>query len=117
MVVGFVVSSNPKTILIRAIGPSLSTFGVSGVLAQPILEIFNSQNQSIYKNVGWTTQAAAVVADIKARSTAVGAFPIPDNSNDSVLLVTLQPGSYTVQIKGVNDSGGVVIAEAYEVTK
>lgn len=115
MIVGIVVAERPKTVLIRAVGPSLSSFGLTGVLAQPVLEVFDSSNQVIHRNTGWGTQSAAVVADIKAKAQAVGAFAIPDGSADSALLVTLAPGNYSVQIKGVNDGTGVAIVEAYEV--
>lgn len=114
MIVGIAVTDNPKTVLVRAIGPSLATFGITGVLSQPILEIYDSKSQVIFRNVGWGTQPATTVAGIKTKSVAVGAFAIPDNSNDSVLLVTLQPGNYSVQITGVNDGTGVAIAEVYE---
>ena len=109
---GFVVAGNTsETVLLRAIGPSLALapFDLTGVLAQPVITLF-SGNTPIYSNTAWGGDS--VLATVEA---TVGAYAIPSNSLDSLLLVTLPPGSYSVQISGVNGGTGIATAEIYEV--
>ena len=110
---GFVIGgATAKTVLVRAIGPGLSQFGVGGVLSDPQLALFNTKtNTKIAENDNWggDSQVTTVV-------TAVGAFKI-DNaaSKDAILLVTLAPGNYAAQVSGVGGTGGTAIVEVYEV--
>ena len=108
---GFVIGgATSKTVLIRVIGPTLAVFGVSGVLADPKLELFSGVSK-INENDNWGGGAA-----LSAAFASVGAFPLADAaSKDAVLLVTLMPGSYTAQASGVNGTGGTAIVEVYEV--
>ena len=109
---GFVVSgSTPKTVLVRAIGPTLGTlFGVPGVVADPQLALFNSASVKIGENDNWGGTAA-----LTAAFTAVGAFQLPAASRDAAVLATLAPGNYTVQVSGVGGTTGVAIVEIYDV--
>ena len=63
------------------------------------------------------SQASATTAEvtIAARAQAVGAFPLTTASKDAVLLLTLPPGAYTVQLTGVGNATGVGIVEVYDV--
>ena len=57
---GFVVSGpGPKTVVVRALGPSLSSFGLSGVLADPVLTVYNSSGEIIASNDNWQTDVGA----------------------------------------------------------
>jgi len=111
LVAGFVIGgTGTDTLLIRGIGPGLTQFGVTGVLASPQVTIFDASGNSIGFNSGWgggSTLASAF--------TQVGAFALPANSADSAMLVTLPAGSYTVQVAGANGSTGVALVEVYEV--
>ena len=110
---GFVVSgSQSGKVLIRAIGPTLSQFGVAGALAQPSLSVVNSSGTVIASNTVWSTNANA--SAIATEMTAVGAFPLPSGSSDSVLLLTLPPGAYTAIVSGVNAASGVALVEVYQ---
>ena len=110
MIAGFVVSgSAPKSVLIRAIGPSLAAFGVTGVLADPKLELF-SGSAKINENDNWAGADALVNS-----FSSVGAFALDVNSKDAALLATLAPGSYTVQVSGVANTTGVALVEVYEI--
>jgi uncharacterized repeat protein (TIGR03806 family) len=102
----------PKTVLIRAVGPTLSLFGLDGLLASPVLTLYNKQNQPIATNTGWSTAPNA--ADIRATATRVGAFALPDGSKDSVVLATLLPGDYTALTAGNNSTTGVALVEVYD---
>ncbi len=98
-----------KTVLIRAVGPTLGLFGVGGTLANPRLDLFSGTTK-IFENDDWGGDATMTNA-----FQSVGAFQLPGNSRDAALLVTLAPGSYTVQVSGVNGTTGVALIEIYEV--
>jgi hypothetical protein len=110
---GFVVSGNSaKTLLIRAIGPTLAAFGVGGVIADPRLDVFASgATTPLSSNDNWGGNAA-----LAAAFRAVGAFALPaTESRDAALLVFLQPGSYSAQVSGVGGQTGEVLLEIYEM--
>ena len=109
---GFVVSGTaPRQVLIRADGPSLSAFGVTGALPDPVLTVYNSSGGQVATNTGWTTNTN--VTAITTAALEVGAFALPANSKDSAILVTLAPGSYTVGITSAANNSGIVLFEAY----
>jgi len=99
-----------KRVLIRGVGPGLTPFGVTGVLAQPPLTLL-SGSSTVAANTNWTTSADA--AAITAASAQVGAFGLANN--DSALIATLAPGNYTAQVLGVNNATGVALIEVYEL--
>ncbi len=105
---GFVIAGGLKTVLVRAIGPGLAAFGVPGTLADPTLTIFDSRNAAVATNDNWSAADAASF-------TQVGAFPLPANSKDAVIVATLQPGAYTAQVSGTAAATGVAILEVYDL--
>lgn len=110
LIAGFVVGgTTPKQVLVRAVGPSLAAFGVGGALADPQLEIYSGSNLSATNN-NWGGGLPIIDA-----SNRVGAFPLPQNSLDAVLMLTLSPGSYTAQVRGVANGTGVALIELYDV--
>jgi len=113
LIAGFVVQGTQSaTLLVRGVGPTLSTFGVTGVLAQPVLSVLNSSGTVVASNTGWSTNPNA--AQIAAATNGY-TFALPANSADSALLLTLPPGSYTAQISGANGTTGVALAEVYKI--
>ena len=108
---GFIVTGNfPKTLLIRGIGPALTNFGIDGALADPALTIYQD-GKAIATNEGWANNPAITTAAIQT-----GAFALPSGSKDAAVLITLNPGAYTAQIKSAkNASSGVALIEIYEV--
>lgn len=115
LIAGFSVAGNtPKTVLVRGIGPALAGFGVGGTLGDPKLELFrNGTDEAIATNDNWGSAANA--AQIATAAGNVGAFALAADGKDAVLLVTLQPGSYTAQVSGGNGSTGLALVEVYEV--
>jgi mono/diheme cytochrome c family protein len=111
LIPGFVVADGPKTLLIRAVGPTLSQFAVNGPLAQPVLTLLRG-TQPIAANTRWGTAANAT--DIRATALRIGAFSLPDNSADSALLATLAPGDYTAQVTSANNATGIALVELYD---
>jgi len=110
LITGFNIGgTTAKTLLIRAVGPALGVFGVTGFLVDPKLDLL-SGSAVIQSNDNWGGTAA-----ITAAAASVGAFALDAASRDAVLLVTLQPGSYTAQVTGVGNTTGVALVEIYEV--
>lgn len=110
---GFVISGNaPKLVLVRAAGPALAAYGLTGVLARPTLTLFQGQSP-IASNTGWTTAANA--SDIASAAAQAGAFPFVANSADSALLLRLAPGDYSARATAADGGNGLALIEAYEV--
>ncbi|MCX6954759.1 MAG: NHL repeat-containing protein [Verrucomicrobia bacterium] len=113
LIAGFVLSGSvPKTLLIRAAGPSLARLGLgaSGLLSDPKLTLFRGST-SLDENDNW-----GGTVELKAASRTVGAFDLDsDASKDAALLVTLPPGVYTAQVTGANAGVGVALIEIYEL--
>ncbi|MSU50005.1 MAG: hypothetical protein EXS37_13125 [Opitutus sp.] len=112
LIAGFVVGGgSPVRVLVRAVGPTLGAFGVGGTLVDPKLEIFNASAAKVAENDNW-----GGTADLKTAFASVAAFALSaDGSRDSALVATLQPGNYTAQITGVNNTTGVALVEVYEL--
>jgi hypothetical protein len=111
LIAGFVIGgSTSRTVLIRASGPALIPFGVTGTLQDPMLELSSGSNP-IATNSAWGGNQ-----QITSAAAAVGAFPWDfPSSNDSAILVTLSPGAYTATVSGANGDSGVALVEVYEV--
>jgi M6 family metalloprotease-like protein len=110
LIAGFVVAgSGTKQVLIRAVGPTLATFGVAGALVDPELEVLDGASRVLGRNNNWDGALAPTFA-------RVGAFPLAAGSRDAAALVTLPAGStYTVKVSGVNNTSGEALVEVYEV--
>ena len=105
---GFIVRGPvPKRMILRAIGPSLTGAGVIGAMANPTLELHGSTGATIATNDNWQTSAQA--SEIGASGLA------PRNPLESAIVVTLQPGSYTAIVRGVNNTTGIALVEGYEL--
>lgn len=107
---GFVIAgSGMQRVLIRGIGPTLSTQGVSGALADPTLTLY-ARNEVIARNDDWQGNA-----ELRAAFAATGAFELPTDSTDAALLVTLPAGLYSAHVDGKNGGTGVAMVEIYAV--
>jgi isoamylase len=111
---GFVIQgSTARTVLIRATGPTLSAFGLGGLLKDPQLILTNTtgQNVVVATNTGWGADPSIIQV---ARS--VGAFSWGGSAtSDSALAITLPPGSYTAGVVGASADAGLALIEVYEV--
>jgi len=106
---GFIVAgSDPKTVVLRALGPSLSGFGVSGVLADPVLSVYNSSGTLIATNDNWQTDTGATFIEQNGLAPS-------DPAESASLQTDLAPGAYTMVVRGNNSTQGVSLAEAYEI--
>jgi hypothetical protein len=111
---GFVIrGSTSMTVLIRATGPTLAAFGLTGVLPDPALTLNDlgvTPNVVLAANTVWSGDPT-----IMAVAHSVGAFGWDSGSADSALLVTLPPGNYTAGVEGTSGDGGLALVEIYEV--
>lgn len=112
---GFIIGgSNSKKMLIRAIGPTLSQYGVNNSISDPKITLFKlsgSSNTQIAFNDNWGTGTDSASA---ADMAAAGAFTLPAGSRDAGLVMSLSPGNYTANVEGVNGAIGTALIEAYE---
>ena len=115
MIVGCTVSgSGHKRLLIRGVGPALSEFGLTGLLANPFLTLYNAQSQPIQTNDDWSNSPQT--NQMRSLAAATGAFDLPEGSVDSSLLALVAPGNYTaiVGAKPGSTFTGLALVELYE---
>jgi len=107
LIAGFIVSgSQPKKVVVRALGPTLSTLGVSGALADPTIAIFNSSNGLVASNDNWR--------DTQEVEIAASGFA-PPNDLESAIIATLPPGAYSAVVSGKNGGIGIGLVDVYEL--
>jgi len=110
LIAGFVIGgSGSKAVLVRGDGPSLTQFGVSGALPDPVLGLYNSASAKIGSNSKWG--GSSLLSGVFSQ---VGAFALPANSLDAALYQTLSVGAYTAQISSTNGDTGVALVEVYD---
>jgi hypothetical protein len=107
---GFIVGgSGSMQILLRALGPTLQNFGIAGFLADPTLELHDGSGNLLMSNDNWkdSPEQAAIMATGLA----------PPNDLESAILDTFTPGNYTGIVRGKNNTTGVALIEAYDLSK
>jgi hypothetical protein len=115
MVGGFIIDGNgPATIVIRVVGPELSAYGVPDVLADPQLRLF-AGTQTIAFNEDWESDAPANVQNFIHGQETTGAFPLDPGSASAGLVITLEPGPYTIHAASADGAAGEVLMEIYVV--
>jgi hypothetical protein len=103
---GFIITGvEPKQVLLRAIGPSLGVSGVTGVLADPFLEL-HRPNGTVVTNDNWMDTQKQEIIDTS--------IP-PTNDLESAIVATLDPGPYTAIVSGKNGSTGIGLVEVYDL--
>lgn len=106
MIGGFIVGGAQVTsILARAIGPSLSG-AVTGVLLDPMLELYDVNGVQIAANDDWRSSQKTEIS-----STGIA----PTDNRESAILVSLQPGPYTAIVRGKNETTGIALVEIYNL--
>jgi hypothetical protein len=108
---GFIVTgTQPKRVIIFAIGPSLSSFGFPGALADPVLELRDSSGGLIRSNNNWRS-------DQEAEIIATGIPPSNDLESAVVQTVPANGARYTAIVRGVNNTTGIAVVEAYDLDR
>src|SRR5438105_286439 len=104
---GFIITgSDAKKVLIRGLGPTLTSFGVPNALQDPVLELHDSTGAVVVGNDNWKIPQETAIA-----TTGLA----PPDDHESAILLTLQPGPYTVIESGKNGTSGVGLIELYDV--
>jgi hypothetical protein len=113
---GFILlGTEPKRVLIRAVGPSLEAAGVNGALADPTLELHDSTGALVGQNDNWqATQIGGVIAGEQFAQIHATGIP-PTNNAESAIIATLDPGAYTAILAGANSSTGIGLVEVYDL--
>lgn len=102
-----VVGTETKDVLLRALGPSLSDQGVPNSLPDPVLELHDSTGAIIGFNNNWKDTQQGAIEDT--------GIP-PTNDLESALVMSLDPGAYTVVVRGNNNTTGTALVEAYDLS-
>jgi hypothetical protein len=105
MIGGFILSSQiPNKVIVRAIGPSLTSLGVKGALADPMLELYDGYGTLLASNDNWrSTQEVEIQAS---------SIPPTDN-REAALVITLAPAAYSTIVRGANSTTGIALVEVY----
>ena len=107
VIAGFTVSgTEPSRLLLRAIGPSLTADGIDGALADPLMELHDSDGSLIYLNDNWRSGQEQAILDTSAA---------PSDPKESAIIATLPPGAYTAIVRGANNSTGIALVEIYAI--
>ena len=116
LVSGFVISgSTNRSVLVRAIGPTLAAFGVNDSLARPVLSVFQGSNM-VATNSAWGGPSRAAVEAMTDAFDRAGAFRLLDDAGyDAAVVLSLAPGSYTVQVKSGDAAPGATLLEVYDL--
>lgn len=119
LVAGFSVSATGqgKKLIIRAIGPSLVTFGVANSLKEPVLKIFDASGRPYENGYAYLPVVGGLTyeTDLAESLARTGAFPIPAGTKDVVVMMPFVSGNYTAQVTSGDGTSGTVLLEIYEV--
>ena len=103
---GFIITGGPKLVLVRALGPSLASQGVTPALQNPVLKLMSGATE-LRSNDDWPSESNS--DDIIATTIP------PSDASEASILVRLEPGAYTAVVTGANDSTGIALIEVYEI--
>lgn len=107
LIAGFIITgTEPKKVIIRGLGPSLT--GVSGVLANPTLELIDSDGTTLAFDDDWK--------DTQQSDIEASGIP-PENDAEAAIVRTLDPGAYTGILRGKNNATGIGVVEVYDLAQ
>jgi hypothetical protein len=116
MIGGFIVQgTGPKRVIVRAIGPELTQYGITNALANPRLELHNGTGALIGSNDNWQTTILGGIITSDQVSAIQNSGHAPTAPSESAIIANLQPGNYTAIVRGVNNTRGVALVEVYDL--
>ncbi len=116
MIGGFIVAGNrPKRVIIRAIGPELTPFGVPNVLADPTLELHDGMGAPIASNNNWQTTIIGGIIMNDQVQQILNSGLAPTDGRESAIIANLPAGNYTAIVRGVNGTTGIALVEVYDL--
>jgi hypothetical protein len=105
MIGGFIIHANATKVIVRAIGPELTAFGVAGALQDTVLELHDSSGAVIMSNDDWKASPD--------QQMILDAGLAPKDDRESAIVATLNPGAYTAIVRGKANTTGVALVEVY----
>ncbi len=116
MIGGFIVQgSGTKRVIVRAIGPELSQYGVPFPLPDPTLELYNGRGALIASNDDWQTTVIGGIITKDQVMDIQNSGHAPRQPTESAIIATLPPGRYTAIVRGKNIAVGVALVEVYDL--
>ncbi len=116
MIGGFIVQgTGPKRVIIRAIGPELTQFGITNPLANPTLELHDGTGAVIASNDDWQTTVIGGIITSSQVSDIQNSGHAPTAASESAIIANLSPGNYTAIVRGINSTTGVALVEVYDL--
>jgi len=116
MIGGFIVQgTQPKNVILRAIGPELSQHGVPDFLADPTLELHNENGAVIARNDNWQHTIIGGIITQNQVQDIQNSGHAPTDPSESAIVANLPPGNYTAIVRGVNGTIGVALVEVYDL--
>jgi hypothetical protein len=116
MIGGFIVQgTQPKNVIIRAIGPELSQYGIPNPLADPTLELHNGTGALIGRNDNWQQTIIGGIITQNQVQDIQNSGHAPADASESAIIANLPPGNYTAIVRGVNNTTGVALVEVYDL--
>jgi len=117
MIGGFIVQgAEPKRVIIRAIGPELTQYGVPDPLANPTLELHDGAGALIASNDNWQRTIIGGIITGDQRRDIRNSGHAPGDGRESAIIADLPGGNYTAIVRGVNDTAGVALVEVYDLS-
>jgi len=117
MIGGFIVQgTQPKMVIIRAIGPELTPFGVPNVLANPTLELHNGAGALIASNDNWQATIIGGIITQDQVQEILNSGRAPTDTMESAIIANLPAGNYTAIVRGVSSTTGVALVEVYDLS-
>jgi len=114
---GFIIQgSEPKRVIIRAIGPELTQYGVANPLLNPTLELHNRTGTLIASNDNWQHTIIGGIITMNQVQDIRNSGYAPGDGRESAIIADLQPGNYTAILRGVNNMTGVALVEVYDLS-
>jgi acetyl esterase/lipase len=116
MIGGFIVQgTGTKRVIIRAIGPELTRYGVTNALANPTLELHNAAGALIGSNDNWQTTIIGGTITSDEVSDIRNSGHAPTDANESAIIANLAPGNYTAIVRGLSNTTGIALVEVYDL--
>jgi hypothetical protein len=116
MIGGFIVQgTQPKRVIVRAIGPELTQYGVPNALPNPTLELHDATGALIASNDNWqTTIIGGIITSTQVTDIQNSGYA-PTDGRESAIIGDLPAGNYTAIVRGLNNTTGVALVEVYDL--